>query len=231
MKERTFCKTCKKDVRPIFRWEPGDKLYSIAYNCEICNTDISPLDVNELPFSFDECVEVAKCLEVGKSHPDYTEIDKKIGTIHTCEKCGKMLDITNYCNSECLASETCEPECSCSPCYDTPEKEKEAYLQFEKLSISEAEYKKESVKYDLFELRKKKMLEIVNKIFEKAPPQSDSIFEFDRILWFITEIQLPRSDDIDEAFLDDIEYRFLMDLFILKCTEIGITRLRTESKS
>ena len=41
MKELAFCKICKKNIRPIFKWEFKNKPpYSIAYNCEACNADI-----------------------------------------------------------------------------------------------------------------------------------------------------------------------------------------------
>ena len=215
MKTRAYCKTCKKDVRPvstIINTPP----YIISYKCETCASNINPADINVESLSFEECMEVAKCLEDGYPHPDYPDILNKVGTIHYCKKCKAVFGIKNYCNVDFMASQM-----ACSECPSYYKKEEGGKI---KGFCSEIEKKLGVV--DLATLRAQKIMEIINNIFEKTPPQSDSIFEFDRILWFITEIELPRDDMIDELFLADDEYRMIMDVFMLKCTEIGVARLR-----
>lgn len=207
MKERAYCKTCKQNVRPILT-TTGTFPFTVVYHCDTCVGNIDTKDIRVDSFSFEECMEIAKYLEDGKPHPDYPDVANKVGTLHKCKKCKTMLGIKNYCNADFITSQmTCCEGLSC---------DKDDGLLVEKKSDAD----------DLPTLRAQKILEIVNNIFEKTPPQSDSIFEFDRILWFITEIQLPGNSIIDALFLAEDEYRLVMDLFMLKCTEIGITRLR-----
>ena len=211
MKQRGFCITCKKKVKPDstteFKTIETDSTEIIEreaihkYSCPICKGEINSKDVKLIQFTMKECLKVAKCLQDAKPHADVIgKIDMKIGDLKKCNKCGRITDVVGW--TGCM-----EHDSNCSSTCEVCEVEyyRDDLLPDECYS---------NVEEKTFYKNYKETGKILNKVFEVAPPKNDSILEFERIVWFVFHLSKKKStlDIRNEIF----------DRFICKCGELGL---------
>ena len=206
MKERTQCKTCKTDVKPVVK--NADMIESVngtvymmtEYECPSCSGMIKESDISLSQFTLEDCVEIHDCVQNRKTHPDLRHDYEKIGDVKKCDNCGKITNVYTHAGltSNIHSCKACD-FCKTSGTWGYDEAIGGGILWSERI-------------YD-------EVCDLFEKICEKVPPTSDSIMEFERIIWFIDSIH----DGDNKCSTKDYEM-MIKDKFINKCAELRLIR-------
>ena len=207
MKERIRCKTCKTDVKPVAgnteMIEGSNKTVCVMteYACPSCNGIVEESDIVLSRFTLEECIEIHNRVKNAEPHPDLGHDYGKIGDVKKCRECNK---ITNVCTHAGLTYDIGNHK-ACDFC-----KTSGAYEGYDE-AIGGGIMWSERI-YD-------QVCKLFEKICERVPPTSDSIMEFERIVWFVDSIH----DGDDKCSTKDYEM-MIKDKFINKCAELGLIR-------
>ena len=232
MKERAYCKTCEKDIKPDSEMKPSKLtdsdpcgvICSTIYTCPDCKNVIPEKDVSLINFNLNECLIVANCLQNAINHQDITgDVDCKIGDVKKCNKCGKITDVVMYngCLEHCSNTTS-----SCSTCYEGITGKLDGDTEIKSASKEDRKWMLECVES---EKMYKELHSILEDIMSATPPVSDSVVELEKVTNAVRYL-LDYKYKINEYELE-VEQQF-----INKCAELGLVNKNryvqnTEEKS
>lgn len=204
MKQRAVCVTCETKVKPNStskliqdKEDPCITIMDHNYSCPECEGKIDEKSVKWEHFDTNEAMKVLDCLQKGHEHQDVIGgVDLKIGDTKTCRQCGNITDVVIY--TGCIGSAK-NSSSACRFC------DNNAVLKGGEDFIEE--YNNSCKMY-------KKLDKVLDNLFVKFPPQSDSIFE----LYKIAHKVMPEMSkyDLPEYML------YITHRFLIKCAELDL---------
>ena len=203
MKYLSYCQKCEKEVKPV-EDQPDDIRENANFTCQTCNSVVDK--PSPIPFTLEEAVHAVKCLKNGKPHDESTRVNMRIGEVKRCDNCNTITDVVGY--TGCLPADS-NFSTSCIDCDCDDEMENcDCDCNIEKAI-------KQSNETDAFY---RQVRDIINQVCDVDPPVSDSMLEFDKMLWYVQNMH-PDINKSTQDYSNAVEYAFLP-----KCAELGILR-------